>query len=154
MSVALRGGAIRVTQIPAEDAFFPQLLDVADPLITWPLELLYCQFRLAIGGVKLLCSLAHVPLRFEGRKHARDFLKADAIRPRVRTGVRRKLKTASGNDVGDDLGYLADAIVVRSLAYVERLVEDLVFRRLESGNEGARNILDMNDRTPGRAVDS
>ena len=105
-----------------------------------------------IGCKKLLGAAASVPLRLKGRQHAGDLGEVDAIGTRVGACVGGKLDPAARHHVGDDLGDVADAIVVLGAADIECLVVDAPHRRLERGDEGARDVLDMDDRSPGRPV--
>src|SRR3546814_2874097 len=54
--------------------------------------------------------------------------------------------------VPHDLGDIADAIVLGGGADVEDLAVHGLARRLERGEEGAADVGDMNERTPGRPV--
>ena len=117
-------GASAMSQIRRENAIADQLLDVADALVARPLELVERQPGLAIGGVELLGAAARVPLRLEGRQHAGDLVEADAVGALVGPGVRRHLDPAARHHVRDDLGDVADAVIVRGAADIERLVVD------------------------------
>jgi hypothetical protein len=61
-------------------------------------------------------------------------------------------RRAPRNDVGNDVGNLADAIVLLRRADVERLQVHELARRLERCQERARDVLDVDERAPGRAV--
>src|SRR4029079_307185 len=129
-----------------------QLLDVADALIARAFELLQRELRRAIRLVQLFGALAGIPLRLEVWQRLVDLVEAYAIAARVRTGVGRERKLAARHDVGDDIGDFANAIILAGAADVEGLIEDLVARCREGGDEGPRNVLDVHDRTPRRAV--
>ena len=125
---------------------------MANALIARPFELFEGKLGRSIGGIELLGATSRVPLRLEGRQLASDLLEADAVGSLVRSGVRRHFDAAARHDAGNDLGDVAHAIIVRGRAHVEGLIEDHFFRRLERGNEGAGDVLDMRDRPPGRSI--
>ena len=141
-----------VPEVSREDAIGDQLLDMADALIARTFELSEGQAGLPIGRIKLLGAPAGVPFRLKGRQHAGDLGEIDTIGARVRAGVGGNLDPAARNHVGDDLGDVADAVVVLGAADIERLIADAPLRRFERGDEGARDVLDMHDRAPGRPV--
>ena len=139
-------------QIRRQHAIADQLLNMADALVARALELSERQAGPPIGGKELLGATAGVPLRLKGRQHAGDLGEIDAIGALVRTGVGRHLDPAARHHIGDDLGDVADAIIVRGAADIERLVVHALLGRFEGGDEGAGDVLDMHDRTPGRPV--
>src|SRR5258708_7080186 len=141
-----------MTQVGIEDAVGQQLFDMPDALISRALELFQCQAGRTIGLIELLRTSARVPLRIERRKLATDFLEAHAIRTLVGAGIVRKLDRASRDDGGYDLRQIPNAVIVGGLADVKRLIEYIIGRRFECSDEGARDILDMHDRPPGRAI--
>src|SRR5262249_25664711 len=119
-----------------KDAVGDQFLDMADPLVAWSFELLEHQIGSTISIVELLGAAARVPLRLEGRQHARDLVEVDAVGSCVGTCIRSNLEPAVWNHVSDDRGNIANAVIVSGLTYVERLIEDKVSRRFERRDEG------------------
>src|ERR1700730_10246367 len=141
-----------VTQIRIEYAFTNQRPDVTDALVAWPLEFLQRQSRRSVGFVELLGAHAGVPLRFELWQIATDFLEANPVRAFCRPGIRREFERASGYNLGYDLGQITNAIVVGRLADIIGLIEHAIIRRLQGSNEGPRNVLDMDNWAPWRAI--
>ncbi len=88
----------------------------------------------------------------ECRKLAADLFETHAIRSFVGAGIVGKLDGARRHHAGDDLCQVPDAIVVGGLADVKRFIEYLIGRRLKRSNECPRDILNMHDGPPRRAV--
>ena len=82
---------------------------------------------MAIRGKELLSAAAGIPLRLEGREHASDLVEADAIGTRVGTSVGSHLEAATWHYIGHDLRDVTDAIIMRRVADIERLVMDAAF---------------------------
>ena len=111
-----------MAQIRPENPVGHQLLDVTDPLIARPLELVQRQPGLAVGLIELLGTASRIPLRLEFRQRAGDLLEADAVGARIRSGIRREFEAAAGHHIGDDLRQIADAVIVLAVADIERLI--------------------------------
>src|SRR5690606_25977454 len=139
-------------EIPIDQSIRNELFDMADALIGWTFEF----FQTKAGGSKSLVQLhytpARGPLRLEGRQRPRDLVEAHPIGSLVGCRVGGQFDPAPRNKACDDLGYVTDAIVVSAVADIESLVPHGLGRRLQNGNESPRDILDMDDRTPRRAV--
>src|SRR5262249_40591006 len=132
--------------------FRQQFLDVSDTLISGPLELLQRQAGRTVSLVKLFGTHTGIPSRLEFRQTLADLLEAHAIGSFIGTGIVRKLDGTVRHNAGDDLGQIPDAIIVGSLADIEGFIEDPLGGRLQRGDEGAGDVLDVHDRTPWRAV--
>jgi hypothetical protein len=62
-------------------------------------------------------------LRFEGRDDFGDLIEIDPVGSRIRAGIHRIFNPAFGNNLRDDLGDLAYAVILAGLTDVERLIE-------------------------------
>src|SRR6516162_2981112 len=125
---------------------------MADALVSRPLELFQRQAGRTVSLVELLGAHARIPLRLERRKLATDFFETHAIRALVGAGIVRKFDRTSGHDASHDLRQVPDTVVVRGLAHVECFIEYVIRGRLECSNECSRDILNMYNRSPRRAV--
>src|SRR5262249_58203734 len=85
-------------------------------------------------------------------KHATDLFATHAVVARVWTGICSIFDAAVGDDAGNDLGQITDAVVVGRLPHVESLVGHSFHGRLECGNEGAGDVLDVDDGSPRRSI--
>src|SRR5262245_39336884 len=121
---------------------------MANALVSWSLELLQSQAGRTVGIVELLGAHARIPLRLERRRLATDFFKTHAIRTRVGAGIARQRDRTSSHDLRQG----PYAVVVRGLAHVECFIEHLIHGRLERSNEGSRDIFNMHNWSPRRAV--
>ena len=135
------------------DTVGDQLLDMADALVAGSLKLLQ---RQPLGEVCLIegpgAALRRVPLRDETRHDAADLVAVHPIGTLVGAGIVGEADLAARHRRGDDLGKLADLVVVRRDADVECLVADRIDRGFKGRQKCARDVLDVSDRTPGRAV--
>src|SRR3954469_14059279 len=113
-------------------------LDQAEPA---PLE----------GGVQLLDPTPRGPLRPE-RQGLGDLRAVHAVAARVRAAALGVLDAAVRHDLLDEGGQLVHLEVLLGAPDVERLVVDELERRLERGQKGACDVLDVHDRPPGSAV--
>src|SRR5437773_1605609 len=129
-----------------------QVLQVVDPLEPRSLAILEDETDAAIDGRELFSAPAGGPLRLELGQEPMDLLEIRPIAAGVRTAARRVLDAGARNDVPDDLGEIADPVVLGGLAHVERLVVDRVARRRQDGEKGAADVLDVHDRPPGLPV--
>src|SRR4029077_19263789 len=93
-----------------------------------------------------------VPQRLESRKLPTKFFEIHAIRALVGAGIVGKFYCASGYNGGHDFGQIPNAVIVGGLADVESFITYLVGGCLERRNERARDILNMYDRPPRRAI--
>ena len=159
--VALEAGHARILRIERRNAprqrgvdhlVRDQLLDMADPLVARALELLERQFLRPVGLVERLRAAPCVPLRLEPGQHAADLVAVHPVGALVGAGILGEADLAVRNRLGDDLGKIADLVIVLRAPDVERLVADRLCRRLHGSKEGPRDVLDMGDRPPGRAV--
>src|SRR5262245_25095435 len=126
--------------------------DMADQLEARPLEFLQRKARTGVGRVELPGARHCIPLRLEPWEYPGDLVEADTVGARVRSGIGGEFEAAVRNHLGDDLGNLADPVIVPCLADVEGLVVDLFARRLQPGDECTGNVLDVNNRPPWTAV--
>src|SRR4029077_16258649 len=83
---------------------------------------------------------------------AAELAEVGAIVSRVPSSIASKGDLAAGDGLLDDLGDLPDAVVLIAPADVECLRVDCLARRGENGEEGAADVLDVDDGPPGRPV--
>src|SRR3989442_13040155 len=117
-----------------------------------PLAILEYQSGASVGGIELLRAPTRVPLRLELGQEALDLVEVHPIGPGGRATVLRMLDARPWDDLLNDRRQVANPVVLLSLAHVERLVVDHLARRGQNGHVRACNVLDVNYRTPGRAV--
>jgi len=103
-----------------------------------------------------LCRVAllpyAVPARIERGRPTADFFDTRAIRPLVRARIGSKFYPASRHVFCHGLGQIAIGVIVASLADIEGFVPYLVRASVKRRDERTRDVLDMNDRLPRRAV--
>src|SRR5262249_18190541 len=121
---------------------------MADALVTWPFKLLQSQIGCTIGFIQLFGTRTRIPLRHKSRQVAPNLFETDTVRPLVGPSIIGKLDLASWDNTRDDFCQIANTIVMRGVAYIECFIEHLICGRFESGNEGAGDIFNMNDRPP------
>src|SRR5262245_62146584 len=136
-SASLCGFGAAVPEVSRDDAIGDQLLDMADALVARTFELSQFQPTAPIGRIKLLGATAGVPLRLKSRQHTDDLAEIDTIGSRVRTGVGCHLDPAARHHARDDLGDVADTVVVLCAPDIERLIADALLRSFEGGDERA-----------------
>src|SRR5262249_60548468 len=105
-----------------------------------------------IRPVQLAYAVADRPPRTERRHGARQLVAVHAVAARIGAAARRVGDPAARNDLLHHVGDLADLVVLAALADVEGAVVDRVARRLEDGEKRARDVLDVDERPPWRAV--
>ena len=105
-----------------------------------------------VGGEQLLDAALDGPLRLEAGQAARDLGERDAVGALVRAGALGQRDGRVGHGRLDHARDVADLVVVLVAADVEGLVVDRLARRLERGEEAARDVLDVGERPPRRAV--
>jgi len=103
---------------------------VTDPLVARTLELLQSQVRTEVSAIKLFGASTRIPPRFEGGDHSADLVEIDPIGSRIRTCIGRIFDPALGNNLCDDLGDIAYAVILAGLTDVERLIEYTLRRSL------------------------
>src|SRR5215475_1481163 len=106
----------------------------------------------ATGVVEFLSAFAGRPLRLEIRESAANFVAIHAIAALVRPTAGGVLDAAPGYNFRNDLGELADAIVLFRLSNVKRLIVYGVLGRFEHANHGRDDVANVHDGTPGCAV--
>src|SRR5690606_10380732 len=129
-----------------------QLFDVRQAAVAGAFELVEGDTDAEVGVVQLLRAAARGPLRHERRQYAPDLVAVDAVGARVRAGAGGELDLAAGHRLGDDPGDVADLEVLVRPPHVERFVVDDFARGVQRGDEGARDVFDVDDGAPGRAV--
>ena len=92
------------------------------------------------------------PLRLELGQGAGELAAVHPIAARIRATALGVADVAAGHDVLHHLGEIADAVVLFGAADVERLVVHHCARRVQHGEKGAGDILDVHQRSPGCAV--
>src|SRR5207302_7085389 len=113
------------------------------------LEVLQFQTDRLARFVDLPGSLPRVPLGLERRQQAADLGEVGAIIPLVRSGVASEGDLATGHRLLDDLGDLADAVVLIAPPHVEGLRVHGLARSGEDREEGTADVLDVGDGPPG-----
>src|SRR5215469_2260050 len=126
--------------------------EVVDAPEARPLELLQGQTVPAIVVRHLLGAETCIPRGLELGQEPADLAEIDAVAPLVRSCVGGVVDPAAGHDLFDDLGQLPDAAVVVVDAHIEGLVVHDVSRRVERRDEGPRDVFDVDNGAPRRAV--
>ena len=101
---------------------------------------------------KLLGAFPGVPSRLETRQLSLDLTEIHAVASFIGTGVRRVLDPAAGHRFCHNLCYFANAVVFLRRSHVESLVMDRFPWRLQDTKKGPRDVLNVHNRTPRRAV--
>src|SRR5262249_4584590 len=141
-----------VPQFSIKGAVRQKLFDMADTLVSRPFKFIQSQAGRTISHVELLGAHARIPPGLERRKFATDFFEAHAIRALVGTGIVRKFDRTCRHDGSHDLGQVSYPVVVCGLAHGECFIEHVIRRRLECSNESSRDIFNMYNGSPRRAV--
>src|SRR4051794_31544704 len=139
-------------QVRSQVAASHQPLDLVDAAVARPLEVVEPQADGLVRLVELPRALARVPLRLEAGEDPSDLGEVGAVVALVRAGVLGELDLAAGHGLLHDLRDLADAVVLVVAPHVEGLRVDRLARRGEDGQEGAADVLDVDDGPPGAAV--
>src|SRR5690348_4662327 len=92
------------------------------------------------------------PLRHEARQFREGARKVDPIAARIVAELSGNLDTTARQHLPDDLRDLAHRVVRVRPAYVENPMPEASGRRLDSAERGTRDVFDMNQGPPGRAV--
>lgn len=125
---------------------------MVDALEARSLEILELEADARVGLVQLLDAAAHGPLRLEFVDGPRQQVAVDTVAAQVRAGPLGEADLAAGHHAVDDLGHLADAVVLGGGADVEGPAMHERAVGLQQGDVGAGDVLDMHQRPPGRAV--
>src|SRR6266481_1779750 len=139
-------------QVGPEVSHAHQLLELVDAPVARPLEVLELEPQRLVGLVELPRALARVPLRLERRQQAADLGEIGAVVALVGPRTVGEGDLATRHGLLHDLGDLADPVVLIVAPDVERLRMDRLARRGEHRQEGAADVLDVDDGPPGRAV--
>src|SRR5262245_32934841 len=102
--------------------------------------------------VHLFRTPADRPLGLEGRKRLPELAAVHFVAARIRSAVFHVLDRAARYDFLDDVRHVFDLIVFFRAADVECLVVDELARRLEYSQKRPRDVFDMDERPPRRAV--
>ena len=124
-------------------------------MMRWKREERKSSMRQAVGRVgaqQLLDPALDGPLRLEAGEPGADLGERHAVGARVRAGAVGQRDGGVGHGLLDHRGDVADLVIVLVAADVEGLVVDRLARRLERGQEAARDVLDVGERAPRRAV--
>ena len=92
------------------------------------------------------------PGRSEAGQRRLGLGKADSIIAAVRRCAGGKRDRAIGYDFGDQIGDLANPVVLAGLADVERLIVNGLAQGSQRGSVGVDDVADVNQRSPRRAV--
>src|SRR6185437_730688 len=141
-----------MAKIRVDDTVRQQLLNMSNALVARAFELFEGQAGCLICSVNLLYAHARGPARFEIRQGACDLLEVDTIASLVGTSIARIFDPAFRYDICHDSRNLTDPVILFGSSDVESFVEDFLDRRRQHCNEGARDVLDMNDRPPRASV--
>src|SRR5207245_3082303 len=153
MSFLSRGDELfRPAQVWPEVTGRDQLFELIDTPEPRPLEVLDPKADRLVGLVQLLCALPRVPLGLEAGEHLGDPTEVRAVVAFVRAGAVGESDLAAGHGLLHDPGDLRDAEVLVVATHVECARPHRVGRSGEHGQEGACDVLDVHDRTPGGAV--
>ena len=150
--VAAAAHATRQRRSASSSPVVEQLADAHDALEARGEEVLDRQAVGRVGGEQLLDPALDGPLRLEAGQAARDLRERDAVGARVGAGAVGERDRRVGHGRLDHPRDVADLVVVLVAADVEGLVVDRLARRLERGQEAARDVLDVGERAPRRAV--
>src|SRR5262245_6849952 len=108
---------------------------MADALVASTLELLKRELLGEIRHTERPGALDRVPLRGEIRHNATDLVAVHPVGALVGTSIVSEANLAARHRCSDDLGEVADLIVVRRDTYVERFIPDRVDRGLKGSQE-------------------
>ena len=86
------------------------------------------------------------------REHPPDFVAADTVAARIRARIVGIGNYRAGYDLGHNLSQFANAIVLVGAAYVKGFIEYFCQRRVEDGDVGAGDILNVHNGPPWCAV--
>src|SRR5690606_23177043 len=139
-------------QVLVEPGLALEPLDVADAEVAVPAEVLGGHAVAGERGHQLLHAAPHGPLRLVFRERRLELAAIDAVAPRVRPGTFRVPDPAAGHELLDDVRDLADPVVLARPPDVERLVVDPLAWRVQDRDEGAREVLDVDQRPPRRPI--
>ena len=117
-----------------------------------PFEVLAAEPGGDVGLVELARAPPRVPLQLETGQGALEPPAVDAIGAQVGARAGGDLDRRARHRLGHDLGQLADAVVLAGAADVPGAVVHDLTRRCERRDEDAADVLDVDDRTPRRAV--
>src|SRR5262249_43710059 len=108
---------------------------MADALVAGTLELLKGELLGEIRHIERPGAPGRVPLRDEIRHNATDLVAVHPVGALVGTSIVGEANLAARHRRSDDLGEVADLIVVRRDPYVERFIIDRLDRGLEGSQE-------------------
>src|SRR5512132_3257673 len=117
-------------EIRVEPARLQQRANAGDPLEPPAGEVAGAQAVLLKRRIQLFDALAHRPTQLDSWQSG-QLAAVDAVATHVRTGALGEADLAARHYLADQLGDLADAIVVLGAANVEGLVVDKIARRVE-----------------------
>src|SRR5215469_3471720 len=123
-----------------------------DPEILAALQLVRTQSIRTIHVVEFLSAFARSPLRNKSGQRLPDLVAINAIATLVWPAAGSIFDAAAGHDLRNNLRQFTDAVVLRCLAHVERLVVNRCPWRFEHTEHRGHNVTDVDDRTPGGAV--
>src|ERR1700730_11982663 len=103
-------------------------------------------------GVQLVRSLLRCPSELEPREGILELCKIRLVGALIRAGLGYSRELAARDRFRDDLADLADLVIELVRTGVKGLVVDKLQWRLEHRLERARYVLDMDHRSPRRAV--
>src|SRR5579862_5118190 len=139
-------------QISIERTFADELLYMGNAHIARPFEFFEPQANPLNRFIQLHGPFLRGPLRFETRQYSRDLAEIDAIAALVRAAIPCVFDFAVRNSLVNDVRQIADLIVFLGAAHIERFAMNQILRSIQYGNEGARDVFDVDNWPPGRAV--
>ena len=123
-----------------------------DPLVANALEVFHPEAHALEGLVQLSGSRASGPPRLERGDCPRDLAAVHPIAAFVRTRVSGELDSGPRHGFEHNLRELPDPVVLVRASHVERLTMYPFAGGLQHGDEGAGDVLDVDDGAPGRPV--
>src|SRR5919198_1648276 len=143
-----RASSLAPAEVAVEEALVQQALEVLEPRVARPFEVLPRQPDLAIRGRELRRASPRVPFRLVLRERALEAAAVDSVTPRVGDRALRQLDLALRQLLVDERREVADLVVLARGADVERLRVDRLPRRRERTDDGATAVADVDDRPP------
>ncbi len=139
-------------KVGVDEAALEQRFELVDPLVSHTLEVVPLESDLAVRLVEFLGTAPGGPLRLKAGQHLADTLAAHPVSTTIGSCVARVLDPRPGDRLGDNVGQIPNLVVFGGGTHVHGQVADGLPRCLQSGQEGPRNVLDVNDGAPRCAV--
>jgi len=125
---------------------------MVNALVTDAFEIFDVETNLLIGVEKLSRAAAGIPFRLKFRQQSLYATEINLVAALVRARVSSEIDLAVRHGPFDNPRDIANLIVFVGATDIERLVVNAFARGVNNGDEGSRNIFNVDERTPGSAV--